>query len=368
MEGLDAAIERVASGIRERETARKKFSESLRRMKSSVEIREMTTEGSELLEETLFVRMKDILGGFSAKVAGVDGGLLAISCHGADVIVTRAVGVVFTYSGGRLSSCEYFPKKTPELELAELPGAQDADVRLVGGLHRTLREVECAISCARKFCPDFLVMHGPVGPHISTKPDRSSPARALYDRLNSAYLELYGCCGGMGIALFGVVEDSRGGRFSELASANFLPGIPGLPGTQRDTALLFDALEHGERTFAFKYAMNPAEHPVLPDLKEWAGKLYSFYAKTAECDRPVRVDFPAFDGRKVGEQAERIASALFSMSHWNRMYGLPPVLIEADCRARLSEEEGEFIRERIADRVGNNSPLVLGLRREGRPF
>lgn len=363
MEGLDAAIEKVASGIREREAARRKISESLRRMKSSVEIREMTAEGSELLEETLFVRMKESREAFGAKVAGVDGGLLAISCHGTDIIAARAVGVVFAYSGGRLSSCEYFPKKSPELELLELPGAQDADVRLVGGLHRTLLEVECALSCARKFSPDFLVLHGPAGPHISTKPDKDSPARALYERLNSAYLELYGCCGEGGIALLGVVEDSRGGRFSEIASANFLPEISGLRGI-RDTALLFDALEHGERTFAFKYAV---ERPALPDLKEWGGRLYSFYAKTAECDRPVRVDFPAFDGRTVGEQAERMASALFSMSGFNRMYGLPPVLIEADCRARLSEEEGAFIRDTLSDKVGT-SPLILGLRREGRPF
>lgn len=369
MNGLNDAIERIAGGIREREAARKKISVSLRALKSSVEIRELSDAGDELLEETLFVKMRDSGEGFAGKVAGVDGGLLAMSFHGVDLLVARAVGVVFDYSSGRLASCGYFPEKAPVPSVLELPqGAQDADFRLLSGLNRTLFEIECALGCARKFSPDLLVLHGPVGPHLSTKPERSSPAREVYERLNSAYLGLYRHCSDKNITLIGVVEDSRGGRFSEIAFRHFLPPeMAGLSG-MRDTALLFDALDHGERTFAFKYAANPAGHPVLSDLKEWAGKLYSFYAKTAECDRPIRVDFLAFEGAgSVGEQADAIASRLFSMSHWNRMYGLPPVLIEADCRARLSEEDGEFIRDMVFDKVGQ-SPLTLDLRRSGRPF
>ncbi len=366
---LNDAIEKIAVGIREREAERKKISVSLRALKSSVEIREVSDAGDEMLEETLFVKMQDCPGGFGGRVAGVDGGLLAISCHGVDLLVARAVGVVFNYSSGVLASCEYFPEKAPQPAILELSGAaQDADVRLMSGLNRTAFEIECALGCARKFSPDFLILHGPVGPHLSTKPDKSSPARAIYEKLNSAYLELYSYCSDKNLTLLGVVEDSRGGRFSEIASRHFLaPSATGMSG-MRDTALLFDALDHGERTFAFKYATNPAEHPVLSDLKEWGGRLYSFYAKTAECDRPIRVDFLAFDGAgTVGRQADNIASRLFSMSHWNRMYGLPPVLIEADCRARLSMEEGEFIQNTLSDKVGG-SPLMSDLRRSGRPF
>ncbi len=374
MNGLDDAIERIAGGIREREAERKKISERLRGLKSSVEIKEMTPGGDEeLLEETLFVKIpRNDAGGFDGRVAGVDGGLLSISCQGVDLLVARAVGVVFNYSSGRLASCEYFPEKSPQPAILELSGgAQDVDVRLMSGLNRTLLEMECALGCARKFSPDFLILHGPVGPHLSTKPDKGSPARAVYEKLNSAYLELYGHCSDKNLTLLGVVEDSRGGRFSEIASRHFLPpsAAAGQSG-MRDTALLFDALDHGERTFAFKYATSPAEHPVLSDLKKWGSMLYSFYAKTAECDRPIRVDFLAFEGAgngTVGKQADNIASRLFSMSHWNRMYGLPPVLIEADCRARLSMEEGEFIQNTLSDKVGA-SPLMSDLRRSGRPF
>lgn len=365
---LDDAIEKIAVGIRAREAERKKISMSLRALKSSVEIREVSDAGEEMLEETLFVKMHDDPKGFDGRVAGVDGGLLSISCHGVDLLVARAVGVVFNYLSGSLASCEYFPEKSPQPAIMELTnGAQDADVRLMAGLNRTAFEIECALGCARKFSPDFLILHGPVGPHLSTKPDKGSPARIVYERLNAAYLELYGHCRDKKITLLGVVEDSRGGRFSEIASRHFLPPVAGASG-MRDTALLFDALDHGERTFAFKYATNPSEHPVLSDLKEWGTRLYSFYAKTAECDRPIRVDFLAFEGAgTVGSQADNIASRLFSMSHWNRMYGLPPVLIEADCRARLSMEEGEFIQNTLSDKVGG-SPLMSDLRRSGRPF
>jgi len=152
---LDEAIEKIAVGIRAREAERKKISGSLRALKSSVEIREVSDAGEEMLEETLFVKMHDDPKAFDGRVAGVDGGLLSISCHGVDLLVARAVGVVFNYSSGLLASCEYFPEKSPQPAIMELSsGGQDADVRLMSGLNRTLFEMECALGCAKKFSPE----------------------------------------------------------------------------------------------------------------------------------------------------------------------------------------------------------------------
>src|SRR3990167_3065529 len=48
------------------------------------------------------------------KIAGIDGGLISKSFHGFDLLVLRAVGVIFEYSDGKLSSTKYHPKPIVE--------------------------------------------------------------------------------------------------------------------------------------------------------------------------------------------------------------------------------------------------------------
>jgi hypothetical protein len=112
------------------------------------------------------------------------------------------------------------------------------------------------------------------------------------------------------------------------------------------------------------YSSKPKEHPVLREFGETGERIYSFYLKAAEFDRPVRVDFLATSDIK-GE-ADKISSVLLAICN-NSTYAFPSVLIEADLRVRLSEKEMEDFSSDLKSKLGNIASL-LELRRKGRPF
>jgi len=91
---------------------------------------------------------------------------------------------------------------------------------------------------------------------------------------------------------------------------------------------------------------------------------YSFYIKTADFDRPLRVDFVSNKDQK--SMANKISEILMQTSG-HAGYGLPAVLIEADQRAKLSLRDLDLFYLDLLNRVGNVSSLFK-LRRENRPF
>jgi hypothetical protein len=166
--------------------------------------------------------------------------------------------------------------------------------------------------------------------------------------------------------LAGIIEDSRAVRFCGIAKGRVsgLDGAGELLSRTRDTNLLFWALKKGERTMPFGYCEDPREHPILRDFDErHSMRLNSFYLKTAELDRPIRVDY-----MKDAEGIEdRIASILLAISGHHSSYGLPAPIIEADNVARLSDSEMEnFYFQMLA--FAGNLPSIMQLRRETRPF
>jgi NurA-like 5'-3' nuclease len=132
----------------------------------------------------------------------------------------------------------------------------------------------------------------------------------------------------------------------------------------RDSNLLYYLLEKGERTCVFNYTTDPEHHPIIKEFSKLASKFMSFYIKTAEFDRPVRVDF--FAEKDVAEKVERISSFLLGTSG-HAGYGLPAVLIEADQRAKLSQDDLENFYHELINKAGNIS-ILSRLRRENRPF
>ncbi|MBI4173508.1 MAG: DNA double-strand break repair nuclease NurA, partial [Candidatus Aenigmarchaeota archaeon] len=97
------------------------------------------------------------------------------------------------------------------------------------------------------------------------------------------------------------------------------------------------------------------------DLQGVADKIHTFYLKTSDFDRPLKVDFL---GRG---NAKAIASMLLSVSGHHPGYGFPAPLIEADNVACLQENEMSHFHSQIVRLVGN-IPSVMTLRREQRPF
>jgi NurA-like 5'-3' nuclease len=91
---------------------------------------------------------------------------------------------------------------------------------------------------------------------------------------------------------------------------------------------------------------------------------FSFYIKTVDFDRPIRVDFINF-GEPM-ETTNKLSSILMKTCGHSG-YGLPAVLIEADQRAKLSEKDIDMFYCDLIRKTGNISSLFK-MRRELRPF
>ncbi|MEM5801187.1 MAG: DNA double-strand break repair nuclease NurA [Candidatus Aenigmatarchaeota archaeon] len=308
--------------------------------------------------------MKDI------NVVGVDGGIVKASLHGLDLLAYRAVGVNFIYKNGSLIKIDYHPSSIPEPDRATIIEAlSEIDLAYCFNFIRQTKEIEIAIESLEKFKPDMILLDGSVIPHYITKPDNEF-AKEYYKRLIEKYKEFFESIKDTVVA--GVIEDSRGNKFCDILIRrvfSFLQDV--LPkesvdiiSKSRDSNVLHYILKKSERTCVFNYTSDPEHHPIIKEFNKMADKFMSFYLRTAEFDRPIRVDFIAND--EPTKLADKISEFLISTSG-HAGYGLPAVLIEADQRAKLTQEDLENFYHDLINKAGNIS-IIFKLRRENRPF
>ena len=245
--------------------------------------------------------------GMNFSVGGVDGGMVARSFHGVDLVVIRAVGVIFDYRNNKITSNKVFAPKAPFI--TEVDSSNDGELITVASLYRMKEEVSRAIELAGD-SPDFLLMDGPLYPHPSTRMAKGTHLFKLYSEVVGLYDSLAGMCRDNGTVLVGIVEDSRSRYFAKVLLDKIVPALPEkhrelfskVP-RFRDTALLYDALAPGERTFTFKIS-------GIQDLK-YRDNVFAFYMKTAKYDRPLRVEFLSTNPR---EDLPDVASKIYSLS------------------------------------------------------
>jgi hypothetical protein len=357
MDSLSGRIREIARKISTMEDKRKRLAVFL-------------TEVGPMLE---LVRKPEPDGLGESRIAAVDGGLAKRSFHGFDCVLTRSVAACFSYRDGRLLRVEYMPSRSPSVQPDVIEALTDLDWAYHAQIFRMTSEVSRAIECLDRFRPDLLLMDGSIVPHHSDKPSRASRTYDGFLGLLGLYQTLYSRALQSGALLAGVIEDSRGTRFCEMISRDVLSGLKhpaaremqDLLGRTRDTNLLFYALKKGEMSHVFPYTEKPAEHPVLRDFDpSLHGKVHSFYLKTAEKDRPVRVDFLSGTPEATGQ---KIASMLLPISGHHSGYGLPSPLIEADNVAKIPETEMDTFYTSVLGITGN-LPSMMRLRRDDRPF
>jgi hypothetical protein len=359
MHELVERIESVVGKIRGLEGDREKLALFLRKA------REKIIFSGDVLEREMIHQVGKIdLDGKT--VVGVDGGLSQHAYHGVDLILTRAVAAIFRY--GKKMEVEYFPSSIPAPKLIVVSDPySDEEFVVSSSLERQGGEIEVALKVAEKVKPYIILMDGSIVPHGNDKPSKSSPAWERYKTVFENFRKLYSVTP----LVAGCVEDSRGRRFCEIVSEQVLSMVDDskaeelkkvLQGT-RDTNLLFHLLKSGERSFVFRYSKDSENHPVLSDLWEWGDKIYSFYIKTAEFDRPVRVDFVSNDPLK---DANKIAEIVLATA-CHSSYGIPAPIIEADLRAKLEEKDVLDVHGQLVDKLGI-VPSLMKLRRDQRPF
>ncbi|MBU0953642.1 MAG: DNA double-strand break repair nuclease NurA [Nanoarchaeota archaeon] len=290
-------------------------------------------------------------------IGAVDGGLQKRSFHGIDCILTRAVGVCFTYKSGKLS-VRYCPAKQPPSHPFIAESFSELEWLTFSSLVRMRTEVEVAVHCLEQFPEmDLLLLDGPLLPHLSDRPAAGSPLRPEYDELIRSYRILLRA----DLPVVGIVEDSRNTAFCTWLQGRLknLPELfdfdPSILSRTRDTNLLDLLLKKGERS-----VLLTTDHPILKEIVPDV-QLGSFYLKTASADRPLRVDLLARGNE------DTIASMLLPISGTHATYGLPAPLVEADNAAKLPETAIENMHSLLSRFTGDIGSIRL-LRREQRPF
>lgn len=360
---LTDTLAKIISNI---ETQRKKIGQFLREINSNE-----FTPGKELMENKILlpVRLTELN---NMNIGGIDGGLVKKSFHGIDLMLIRTVGVIFSYMDNKLTSVQYYPSPIPTPEpKAIIDPFSDLEFEINSNIERQITEITTAISTVERYEPDMLLLNGSVIPHYTFVPDKSSLLYVNYQRMVDAYQKLFDTIREKKTILAGVIEDSRGTRFCEVISkllsqteTNLQPEERLILNRSNDSNLLSYTLKHKERTVVFPYSSNPKANPILKSFPSVAEEIFTFYVKTAELDRPVRVDFFGDKGN-IGV-ADRIAETLILLSSHSG-YGMPSVLVEADQRAKLSEVDLESFYIDIINKTGNLSGLEE-LRRHLRPF
>ena len=219
------------------------------------------------------------------------------------------------------------------------------------------------------------MLDGMIVPHCSDKPSKTSEAHKLYNDVISQYKKLYDMALKNNIILAGIIEDSRSINFCNYVKEEILdnvkhsikPQLIELLEKTRDTNLLYLILNKGERSKLFRFTGNPNEHPILRDLKDYYSNIHSFYLKTAEWDRPLKIDLLIPGEQNIDSYADNVASIILSISGQHKGYGIPAPIIEADNVAKLTDNEMENFYSHILSLAGN-SPSIMKLRREQRPF
>ncbi|MBW6452117.1 MAG: DNA double-strand break repair nuclease NurA [DPANN group archaeon] len=302
---------------------------------------------------------------------GVDGGLIKKEYHGIDIILTRAVAVKFDFKDGKLYDTQYIPGtfNEPKISVINRP-MYESDFSIKASLFRINEEISIAVESLSR-SPDILLLDGSVVPHPQSRPKSDSELYTDYLEIVRLYKTLYEKSIKKNIYLAGVVEDSRSTTCVDLiksCSTELSINISILE-TVKDTHFLFYLLKQGEMSFVFRYSKKPDQNLVLKDIGQNGNNIYSFYMKTVEFDRPIRIDFlsETNDTDIVLNCAKDIASYVLAISTHNTTYGCPSVIIEADLRAKLNEQEISFVENSIFSSVGN-LPGIFDLRRNRRPL
>lgn len=345
MKHLIDTIENIANNISSTEKSRKNVSDFLRN----------NNEEFHLINEA--VKKNNI----SLKIAAVDGGIVNKSVHGFDFVLIRAGGVCFKYKDGKMENVKHIPSKFPPHDSYAFNNLSDSDWRNRANILRQKAEISLALKLLEEG-PDVLLLDGSIVPHQAYKNGENTE---LYNQMIDDYNRLYESCISSGVKLIGVVEDSRSTVFCDLVKDLLKTRTDcSVLDITRDTSLLYLLLNKKERTFVMSYSKDPVNHPTLKDIKN--GKnVYSIYLKTAEWDRPIRLDFLSQNDPE--KQANEISSIILAISGQHSGYGIPSPIIEADNIAKLSEKEMENFYSQILSKTGK-IPSMMNLRRESRPF
>jgi hypothetical protein len=307
---------------------------------------------------------------FSGDIAGVDSGFVSKRLNFVELLLLKIGGVVFSFEDSVLKKAAYFPSPVLLPKPILLKNFLEADEESQSiSFERLKCEVENSIQIIEKYSPKYLFVDGSIVPQYQDKPRTDSILNKDYVSIIDLFEKFYSVAEKNNCTIISTVEDSRGKRFIQILESLLNKNDNSLDleninfSNFSDSLFLDHFLKLKERTFCFKYTSDISKHAILKDYKkEWSENIFVFYLKASDFDLPLRIEF--ISKKEPFELVNEIASIVFSLSSIHKEYSYPSVLIEADLRARLNEQEINTVFNRLVDKLGSK----VKLRRNSRPF
>ncbi len=290
------------------------------------------------------------------RVLGVDGGMQIRSLSGFDIIMVRSIGTMFYHKPDSVVA-SYFPSKTPDPDILIIPSLSTREeVDRLATLKRLQSEYETMKVAIKNMHPNIALLDGSVLPLESDRPQNPSLVNE-YRHTIKIFTELLIEAEKNQTTLVGVVKDTRSRLFVQLLST-LVPILLKLGlakdllntdyrsvfRTSTDITFINNLTHRQERTSIIR------EKTHIPELNISVIRDVT-YLKPVPFDIPLRIEVL----HRTPENtflAKRTAQIIQAISGSNPAYAMPNVLMEADARVRISNEEMDLIVDSILTRAG----------------
>ncbi|OLS26960.1 MAG: hypothetical protein HeimC3_06190 [Candidatus Heimdallarchaeota archaeon LC_3] len=374
-------IEEISESIQKITTRRNEFTRIIRLVKTTC------IPSSVILNKCFFPKQyifsnipKSQLHGLS--IAGVDGGMIKQSFAGVNIIGYRAIGVVFKFGRQNISRCYYYPNRNPEILLKKyLNPVSNLEWDQIASYLRANQELKIAYNLVKKtnLKIDFLLMDGSFrdDPNLGVNLYNKTLIK-LKNQYNNLLRKLFDKINEKSVVIAWIVKDSNLRNFTSVISSiipHLSDNIHELLSIEvekillslNDQILMNYLLSPGQRSFIITKDLHSRTNQSNQQYNS-----YSFFLKVVPFDIPLRIDFNIHnsdlnDYERVKLLVNKISSIVFLLSNISSEYSFPSPLIEADARARISQENFSSITELIQNKLPGNFE-IKGLKRSRSPF
>jgi len=381
---LDKLLSQLVKEIERVEVTRNRFGEVLQNIKGMINLAKFPAVASATVEND-FTKKVEPTSLSGLRIAGIDGGLVRRQFRSMDLILIRAIAVIFQFGPEEGPNVEFYPDPFPEPQIRPLMlTLSGTELDQLASLERVAAELRVTLTVLDKFHTDLILLDGSLFYHPRDRPQAGSVVYEKFQEVLSLYRQLYNKTRKKGTTLVGIVKDSRSSRVTSILG-DILPHIMRDPSIfemmqgvdyrwllkiSRDCDILDTFLNEGERSFVFRYSseLQNASNSLPDDLTSWASSIWVTYLKTARDDLPLRIEMLVdTDSAEDVWKIDKALAAILPLSWQHPEYGIPTPILEADTRARITANETSMVINRLMALSGLTY-TTLEKRRSRNPF
>jgi hypothetical protein len=382
MQSWERDLSLLVEEIERTEMTRQGFGSVMLKIKNTIDLGRFPTISADTVESVFTKKIKpvDLTG---LKIAGVDGGLVRKRFRSMDLLLTRGIAVIFRFGPKEGPDVDFCPSPFPEPRVKPINLAlAGPELDQLASLERVITELKVTLTVLEKYHTDMILLDGSLFYHPRDRPQNGSHVYEKFQEAVALYRQLYHQARKKNVLLVGIVKDSRSSRIVNILS-DILPHIVRNPEIfeslqgidyrwllklSRDCDILDTFLEEGERTFAFRYSAELTQNAntLSDDLSVWASSILVSYVRTARNDFPLRVEVLVDPDLGI-KQLDKAIATILPLSSSHPEYGIPAPILEADARARISNNETKMIIDRLMALSGLTY-TTLERRRSRNPF